>query len=170
MIDAEHLKPALPRPDDFDAWWDKKLSELDSIPANPQLEKVDVDVAGIEYYKVTLDNINGTHVRGQLAKPAKEGKFPALLQLQYAGVYPLQRQWVTERARAGWLALNVEAHDMPIDDQATIQQMAWGSLNGYQAIGNTDREKSYFLACTSATAGHWNTSHPAPTGTVRRWW
>jgi cephalosporin-C deacetylase len=145
LIDAEHLKPALPRPDDFDAWWDKKLSELDSIPANPQLEKVDVGAAGNEYYKITLDNINGTHVRGQLAKPAKEGKFPALLQLQYAGVYPLQRQWVTDRARAGWLALNVEAHDMPIDDQATIQQMARGSLSGYQAIGNTDREKSYFL-------------------------
>ncbi|HEX4795856.1 MAG TPA: acetylxylan esterase [Humisphaera sp.] len=145
IFDAQHLKPALPRPDDFDAWWDKKLTELDAIPANPQLEKTDIDVPDIEYYKITLDNINSTHVRGQLAKPAKEGKFPAILQLQYAGVYPLQRQWVTDRARGGWLALNVEAHDMPIDDNAAIQQMARGPLNNYQAIGNTDREKSYFL-------------------------
>jgi len=80
-----------------------------------------------------------------LAKPAKEGKFPAILQLQYAGIYPLQRQWVTDRAKAGWLALNVLAHDMPIDDQAAIRQLANGALRNYQAIGNTDREKSYFL-------------------------
>jgi cephalosporin-C deacetylase len=145
VIDAEHVKPSLPRPDDFDAWWGKKLEALDAVPANPKLDKVDVNIAGIEYYKITLDNINDTHVQGQLAKPAKEGKFPAILQLQYAGVYPLQRQWVTGRAKAGWLALNVLAHDMPIDDQAAIRQLANGALRNYQAIGNTDREKSYFL-------------------------
>ena len=77
IVDAGHLKPSLPRPDDFDAWWEKKLAALDAVPANPQLEQTNVDVGGIEYYKVTLDNINGTHVHGQLAKPAKEGKFPA---------------------------------------------------------------------------------------------
>ena len=145
MVDAAHLKPALPRPDDFDAWWIKKLAELDAIAANPKLEQTNVNVAGIEYYKVTLDNINGTHVQGQLARPAKEGKFPALLQLQYAGVYALQRQWVTDRARAGWLALNVLAHDMPIDDQEEIRRLSRGPLNNYQNIGNTNRETSYFL-------------------------
>jgi cephalosporin-C deacetylase-like acetyl esterase len=145
IVDAGHLKPALPRPDDFDAWWEKKLSALDAIPANPQLEQTNVDVPGIEYYKITLDNINGTHVHGQLARPAKEGKFPAVLQLQYAGVYPLQRSWVTDRAKAGWLALNVLAHDMPIDDRDEIQRLSRGALSGYQAIGNTNRESSYFL-------------------------
>jgi cephalosporin-C deacetylase-like acetyl esterase len=145
IVDAGHLKPALPSPDDFDAWWQKKLAALDAIPANPQLEQTNVDVAGIEYYKITLDNINGTHVHGQLAKPAKEGKFPAILQLQYAGVYPLQRSWVTDRAKAGWLALNVLAHDMPIDDQEEIRRLARAGLNNYQAIGNTNRETSYFL-------------------------
>lgn len=145
IVDAGHLKPALPRPDDFDAWWEKKLAALDAIPANPKLEQTNVDVSGIEYYKITLDNINGTHVHGQLAKPAREGKFPALLQLQYAGVYPLQRAWVTDRAKAGWLALNVLAHDMPIDDQEEIRRLARAGLNNYQAIGNTNRETSYFL-------------------------
>ena len=37
---------------------------------------------GVEYFKVQLDNIRGTHVYGQLAKPKKEGKFPALLIVQ----------------------------------------------------------------------------------------
>lgn len=145
IVDAAHLKPSLPRPDDFDAWWDRKLAELDAVPANPKLEPTKVNIAGIEYWKVTLDNINGTHVQGQLARPMGEGKFPALLQLQYAGVYPLQRQWVTERAKAGWLAFNVLAHDMPIDDREEIQRLSGGTLKNYQAIGNTNRENSYFL-------------------------
>lgn len=145
IVDAGHLRQALPRPDDFDAWWEKKLAALDAIPANAQLEQTNVDIAGIAYYKITLDNINDTHVHGQLAKPAKEGKFPGLLQLQYAGVYPLQRAWVTDRAKAGWLALNVLAHDMPIDDQEEIRRRARAGLNNYQAIGNTNRETSYFL-------------------------
>jgi len=145
IVDPDHLKPALPKPDDFDAWWERKLAALDAIPANPELEQTNVDAAGIEYYKITLDNINGTHVHGQLAKPAKEGKFPAMLQLQYAGVYPLQLAWVTDRAKAGWLALNVLAHDMPIDDRDEVQRLGRGALSGYQAIGNTNRETSYFL-------------------------
>jgi cephalosporin-C deacetylase len=145
IVDPQHLKPALPRPEDFDAWWDKKLAELDAIPTNPKLEQTNVNITGIEYYRVTLDNIDGTHVHGQLAAPAREGKFPAILQLQYAGVYPLQRQWVTDRAKAGWLALNVLAHDMPVDDRAEIQRLSGGPLNNYQAIGNTNRETSYFL-------------------------
>lgn len=145
IIGAEHIQPSLPRPADFDEWWQAKLTELDAIPANPQLEQTNVNIAGVEYFRVTLDNIGGAHVRGQLARPAREGKFPALLQFQYAGVYPLQRQWVTDRARAGWLALNICAHDMPIDDAAEVSRLSNGPLKNYQAIGNTNRESSYFL-------------------------
>ncbi|HEX9048387.1 MAG TPA: acetylxylan esterase [Verrucomicrobiae bacterium] len=145
IIDAAHLKPSLSRPEDFDSWWQQKLLELDSVPANAQLEPIDAHVSGVEYFKVTLDNVRGAHVRGQLAKPGKEGKFPALLQFQYAGVYPLKRQWVTDRAKAGWLALNICAHDMPFDDENEVQRLADGPLKNYQAIGNTNRESSYFL-------------------------
>jgi cephalosporin-C deacetylase len=145
IVDSGSLKPSLPRPDDFDSWWNEKLDELDAIPANPKLEQLESNIDGIEYYRITLDNINDTHVQGQLAKPAKEGKFPALLQLQYAGVYPLERQWVTDRAKKGWLAFNVLAHDMPIDDRAEIQRLSRGPLSNYHNIGNANREQSYFL-------------------------
>ena len=33
-----------------------------------------------------IDSLD-SHVQGYVAKPAKEGKFPALLLYQYAGVY-----------------------------------------------------------------------------------
>jgi cephalosporin-C deacetylase-like acetyl esterase len=138
--------PAAPPPTDFDAFWKAKLKELRKIPANPKLEKEDSGKPGVDYWKITLDNINGTHVQGQFARPATGDKFPALLVLQYAGVYRLQKSWVTDRAKDGWLALNIEAHDIPIDQPDSFyQEESAGPLKNYWNIGNDDRDKSYYL-------------------------
>ena len=81
----------------------------------------------------------GSKAHGYVAKPAKEGKFPAVIQLQYAGVYALNARAVTQRAAEGWLMINVDSHDkLPSDPAGDIPR-------NYQAMGNTDREKSYFL-------------------------
>jgi cephalosporin-C deacetylase len=142
----EKITAAAPPPADFDSFWRSKLDDLKKIPANPQLEQVDIGKSNLLYYKVTLDNINGTHVQGQLARPAKGDKFPALLVVQWAGVYALQRDWVTGQASAGWLTLDVEAHDIPIDKpESFYKEQANGPLHDYWYIGNDDREKSYFL-------------------------
>ncbi len=76
---------------------------------------------------------------GYVAKPAKEGKFPAVIQLQYAGVYALNARGDAQRAAEGWLMINVDSHDkLPSDPAGNIPR-------NYATAGNTDREKSYFL-------------------------
>ena len=81
----------------------------------------------------------GSKAHGYIAKPAREGKFPALIQLQYAGVYALNARADAQRAAEGWLIINVDSHDkLPSDPSGNIPR-------NYQAVGNTDREKSYFL-------------------------
>ena len=81
----------------------------------------------------------GSKAHGYVAKPASEGKFPALIQLQYAGVYALNARGAAQRAAEGWLFINVDSHDkLPSDASGNIPR-------NYQAVGNTDREKSYFL-------------------------
>ncbi len=140
------IAPSLPRPADFDAFWKAKLADLARVPANPVLEPVDIGRSGIEYYKLRMDNIRGSHIYGQLARPKRPGKFPALLIVQWAGVYPLQRDWIQWRAESGWLVLDIQAHDLPIDQpQAFYDEQSRGPLAGYPAIGNDDRESSYFL-------------------------
>jgi hypothetical protein len=157
------IKPSAPPPADFDAFWAAKLAELAAVPANPQVEPVDAgQVAGsgqpadakrppVDYYKVRLDNVRGTHVYGQLAKPKPSGKyptgkFPALLVVQYAGVYGLPKSNVVARAERGWLCLNVMAHDLPFDQpEAFYKEQAAGPLKDYVRIGNEDRDTSYFL-------------------------
>lgn len=139
-----------PRPDDFDQFWEAKIAELKKIPANPKVEPGDPQQeAGkppVEYAKVTLDNINGTHVYGQLARPKKEGKYPAILIVQYAGVYGLPKSNVVHRGQQGWLALNIMAHDLPLDLPVDFYNtQSQGPLKDYMAIGADDRNKSYFL-------------------------
>ena len=127
-----------PRPADFDTFWGGKLAEQAKIPINPVLSPLETDVAGVELKTFVLDAL-GSKAHGYVAKPAKDGKFPALIQLQYAGVYALNARGAAQRASEGWLFLNVDSHDKsPSDPSGNIPR-------NYQAVGNTDREKSYFL-------------------------
>lgn len=144
VVAPERLEPTAPRPADFDAFWEAQINKLHQIPANPRLTPADGGNPNVEYAKISLDNINGTHINGQLARPKKEGKFPAVLQLQWAGgPYPLEKPWVTDRAAKGWLALNIEPHDVAID----LPRDAYAQLGlaTFQSIGQEDREKCYFL-------------------------
>lgn len=144
--DPEKIAPSAPKPDDFDAFWKAKIEQLKSIPENAQVEPADSGNPNVEYLKVRLDNINGTHVYGQLARPKTEGKFPALLLVQYAGVYGLPKANVVNRAAQGWLALNIMAHDLPFDQpEAFYKEQMNGPLKDYVTIGFADRETSYFL-------------------------
>ena len=148
-VEPEKIKVSAPRPDDFDAFWAEKLKELAAVPMNAKVEPAPApedEEKAITYSKVTLDNIRGTHIYGQLARPSKPGKYPAILLVQYAGVYPLHRTWVTDRAAQGWLAFNIIAHDVPFDLPASeFEKLAQTTLKGYTAIGEEDRETSYFL-------------------------
>lgn len=127
-----------PRPGDFDAFWDAKLAAQAKIPINATLSPVETDVPAVEMNTFQLDAL-GSKAHGYVARPARPGKFPAIIQLQYAGVYALNAGAVARRAADGWLMLNVDSHDkLPSDPSGNVPR-------AYQAIGNTDRETSYFL-------------------------
>ncbi|MEN3337046.1 MAG: hypothetical protein V7647_722 [Acidobacteriota bacterium] len=127
-----------PRPADFDAFWDGKLAAQARVPINPVLTPVDTDVPGVELQRFRLDAL-GSKTQGYVARPAGDGTFPALIQLQYAGVYALNAGADARRAAEGWLVLNVDAHDkLPSDPSGDVPRT-------YQNVGNTDRETSYFL-------------------------
>jgi cephalosporin-C deacetylase-like acetyl esterase len=132
------LKPSAPRPADFDAFWHAKLAALAKIPVNPVLTPVKTNVPGVELSMVKLASLGST-TQGYLAKPKRDGRFPALVIFQYAGVYPLQPQWSTDPATEGWLVLDVDSHDV-------LPDRIDGVPKNYNSVGNTNRDSSYFLA------------------------
>lgn len=142
----EKIQPSGPAPEDFDDFWAKQIASMQKLPLNPTLERVDVGNPKFEYYRSTLDHINGTKVYGQLAKPVDGKNLPAMLQVQWAGVYPLDRSWVIQHARNGWLAVNISPHNLPIaEKQEFYQEKAKTELDDYPGIGNESRDTSYFL-------------------------
>ena len=127
-----------PRPADFDAFWDGKLAAQARVPLNPVLTPVATEVPGVDLRMFELDAL-GSKAHGYAARPARDGRFPAVIQLQYAGVYALNAGAVARRASEGWLILNVDSHDkLPSEPAGNVPR-------NYREVGNTSRETSYFL-------------------------
>jgi cephalosporin-C deacetylase len=145
-VDPLHIHAAEAKPADFNAFWDAKLQVLNAIPMGLVVTPGESGKPGIEWSTVRLNNINGAHVYGQLAKPAREGKFPALLIYQWASPpYPLQKTWVTDRAAEGWIALNIEPHDVPPDMPQAFYDALPALIKSYHLIGQRSRDDSHFL-------------------------
>jgi cephalosporin-C deacetylase len=139
------LQPVAPRPADFDDFWAGKIKLLESIPMNPVLTPGKSNKPDTEFDVIRMDHIDG-HIWGQLAKPDRPGKFPAIAIFQWASPpYALEKNWVTDRAAEGWLALNIEPHDVMPNQPKSYYKALPAALKSYRAIGQDDREKSYFV-------------------------
>ncbi|HVV43966.1 MAG TPA: acetylxylan esterase [Bryobacteraceae bacterium] len=137
-VEPEKLGLSTQRPADFDSFWAGKLEAQAKVPINAVLTPTKTEMEGVELNMFELDAL-GSRAHGWIAKPARDGKFPAVIQLQYAGVYALNPRPIAQRASEGWLVINVDSHDkLPTDASGNVPR-------AYQAVGNTDREKSYFL-------------------------
>ncbi|HEX9199016.1 MAG TPA: acetylxylan esterase [Acidobacteriaceae bacterium] len=136
-VDPSMLQPSVSAPADFWEFWNAQLKQLRTIPIDPILTPVPTQKEDVDLFAVKLASAGST-VQGYLSKPKRDGKFPALVIYQYAGVYKLQPNTVTRRAADGWLTFDVDSHDISPDSDEGVQR-------DYQTIGNNDREKSYFL-------------------------
>jgi len=145
-VAPEKLAPVVPRPADFDKFWKDKIDGLRRIPENVVLTPGESGKPGVEYATIRMDHVNGTHVYGQIAKPSKPGKYPAMLILQWASPpYRLWSPWVADPASQGWIALNIEPHDvLPTEPQSYYDGLP-AALKSYNNIGQDDRDKSYFV-------------------------
>lgn len=140
------IRPVMPRPADFDSFWASKLALLARVPMNAVVAEKESGDPSLNYATVRLDNLDGAHVYAQMAWPKREGKFPALIIYQWASApYALQRAWVTERAKEGWLAINVEPHDVPSDMPQAFYEALPQMIKDYARVNNTDRDHNYFL-------------------------
>ena len=105
---------------------------------DPVLTPMTSSDPGVEISAVKVTALS-SHMQGYLAKPHREGKFPALVSYQGAGVRALRPASAITHAAEGWLVLDVDSHDKAPD-------VSTGPPSNYQTIGNTDREQSYFLS------------------------
>ena len=148
-VAPDKIQPSIPAPADFDAFWRAKIAALRKVPARPQLTDKPSEKDGVDFAIVRMDHLDGKHVWGQIAKPrdaAPRKKYPAMLQLQWASPpYPLEKSWVTDRAAEGWLALNIEPHDVMPDQPKEYYDALPKELKEYNTIETRNRDRNYFL-------------------------
>ncbi|MCF7972634.1 MAG: acetylxylan esterase [Phycisphaerae bacterium] len=142
----EKIEPSLPKPADFDAFWQSQKDRVNAIPMGAVLTQVDSPEAGVELYTVTLNNIDDTKIYGYLARPTGDGPFPAYLQVQWAGVYFLDPAWTLWIAKMGFITLDINAHAIENGrPQTYYDALSRGELKDYAYQGRDSRETSYFL-------------------------
>ncbi len=148
-FDPLAIKPSLPVPDDFDAFWAGQKARLKAVPIKPVLKPVQSGVAGIECFDVQVSCVPPRPVSGYFARPtgAAPKSLPAILHVQGAGV----RSSGLGTA-VGWakqyraLSMDINAHGIPNGkpDQY-YKNLSTGLLNDYRNAGREDREQCYFL-------------------------
>ena len=148
-VAPEKIAPSIPAPKDFDTFWAAKIKALRKIPAKPQLTTKPSEKDGVDFGVLRMDQLDGKHVWAQVAKPndaSGKKKHPGLVILQWASPpYPLQKSWVTDRAAEGWLAVNVEPHDVMPDQPQSYYDALPDDIKHYNTIETRNRDKNYFL-------------------------
>jgi cephalosporin-C deacetylase-like acetyl esterase len=145
-LDPLSIKPSMPVPDDFDAFWAAKKTKLAEVPMNPRLTPVESTVAGVKAFDLQLDCLGGAPVSGYYCVPegAAPKSLPATLVVHGAGVRSSILR--PEMAAEGLLVLDINAHGIPNgQSDAYYQDLAEGRLKHYRIHGRQDRETIYFL-------------------------
>jgi cephalosporin-C deacetylase len=148
-VAPEKIAPAIAEPRDFDAFWQAKIKALRRIPAKPELTAKPSDKDGVDFAILKMTHLDGRNVWGQVARPTDptgRKKYPGLVILQWASPpYPLQKSWVTDRAAEGWLAVNIEPHDVMPDQPQSYYDALPKALKEYNTIETRNRDRNYFL-------------------------
>ena len=146
-IDPLQIKPSLPVPEDFDAFWTEQKQKLARVPVNAKLTPVKSPQEKVECFDLQADCV-GMPVSGYFARPAsaKARSLPIILTVQGAGVRNSSRESTAGWARDGFLAMDINAHGIPNGKPAQYyEELANGDLKDYRIRGRESRETVYFL-------------------------
>ncbi len=147
-IDPLLIKPSLPAPDDFDAFWNDQKKKLAAIPVNARMTPVKSDSTNLQCFDVQADCVGDAPMSGYYARPAgaTPKSLPVILILQGAGVNSAFLSSASQWAGQGFLAMDINAHGLPNGKPAEFyKEMQDGKLRGYPHFGRESRETCYFL-------------------------
>ena len=144
--DPFKIEPTAKLPADFQEFWNAQKASLSKIPLDPKITPVPQDDPTLELYEVSFENINALRSHGYLAKPKGATSLPIMISQPGMGVHPngvKESRWVLGNAKLGFLALDMSAHDMPLE-RTPEDEARWKKFMGYPYIGSDDRTTYYY--------------------------
>ena len=146
-IDPLLIKPSLPVPADFDAFWAAQKKRLAAVPINARLTLVKSTSTNVECFDLQADSL-GAPASGYYARPvgARPGTLPIILTVHGAGVRSSSLSGAAGWANKGMLALDLNAHGLPNGQaESYYTNLAATDLKDYRTHGRESRETIYFL-------------------------
>lgn len=148
-VDLAAIKPSLPAPADFDAFWDAQKKRLAAVPMNTKLTPVPAppNRSGAETFRFEIDSI-GAPSTGFYGRPigAKPKSLPAVLFVPGAGVRSANLDSMAGWANAGLLVAEINAHGIPNGETpAYYAALDAGGLKDYRTRGRESRDTYYFM-------------------------
>ena len=141
----EQLQPATKCPADFDAFWEKALSDARRNALDPHLTLLpDRCTETVNVYEVSFVNDRPQgRIYGILCRPVKPGKYPALLRVPGAGSRPYGGDVWT--ASQGAIVLEIGIHGIPVTmEQKIYDNLNHGAFEGYWESNLDQPEKNYY--------------------------
>ncbi len=146
-VDPLQIKPSLPVPDDFDAFWQAQKKRLADVPMNARLTPVEKSTnEKIETFDLKADAVGDMPVSGYFVRPrgATAKSLPAILTVHGAGVRSSSAS--TNWANQNMMSLDLNAHGIANGESAEFYKSLYpGKLSGYPFFGRESREETYFL-------------------------
>ena len=145
-FDPFEIKPTAQLPADFEEFWNAQKAELAKIPLDAKISPVVQSNSNVELFEVSFANINGLRSHGYLAKPKGATSLPIMISQPGMGVHPnglKEARWVIANASLGFLALDMSAHDLPLE-RTPADEARWEKFRGYPYLGSDDRLTYYY--------------------------
>ena len=156
-VDILKIRPAVPAPKDFDAFWKKRLDRLAAFPwqGRETLEEVPSALDSMRVWKLKVPCVDGVDLTGYLAVPKKPGKYPACAYFHGYGASfnAFHTQTPTERllkSHANRILLSVSPHGFELGREESYYRQfrqalrSNGCEHGFDSVQNADPEKPYY--------------------------
>lgn len=147
-VDLTAIKPSLPAPADFDAFWSAQKKLLAAVPLNTRLISVPPPATrkGAETFSFEVDSI-GAPSTGFYGRPigAKPKSLPAVLFVPGAGVRSANLDSMAGWAAAGMIVAEINAHGVANgESREYYAALDSGELKDYRVRGRESRDTYYF--------------------------
>ena len=142
--EPEKITTALPKPADFDSFWDASVARLErEVPLDAQVESIpSLSKKGMTVSRVSFATFGG-RVYGVLVQPADmtKGPYPVTVHCPGAGPgFTLRRC----RGEAGRISLYMSVHDFPIQDDDNQTKPFYDRQEAkYRAVHGPSRARAY---------------------------
>ena len=145
-VEPDQIRPSLPAPADFDAYWTNQKERLAAVPLNARLTAVEPAGKAADVFDLQADSV-GAPVSGYFARPkgAAPKSLPAILTVHGAGVRGSSRGSAEGWAAQGLLALDINAHGLPNGKpEEFYKNLTDTDLKDYRIRGRESRDTIYF--------------------------